>query len=290
MKKLIINADDLGADAGRNQGIFEAVRAGVVTSASILVNGPAFSPAVRNILERKFPTISLGVHVNLSEGKPISSGLRLLAGDDGSFRGKSATHELLRGIPVPELEEEIVREIRAQIFLFRDTGLHISHIDGHQHVHIFPAAWRAVVQAALEFNILWVRIPEEPVPAINGAKNKDVSDALRAEAKRFSDLARIARADMIGLPLRMTDSFRGLYGKGRLSAQELINLIEKLPEGTTELMVHPGQVAKPEAQSPYAAFSTADRKRELDALMHPSVSAALHNSGVTLTSFLEGYR
>ena len=69
MKRLIVNADDLGADEGRNAGILEAVRAGVVKSVSLLANGPATAEACKAIHDGKYEEVSIGVHLNLSEGK-----------------------------------------------------------------------------------------------------------------------------------------------------------------------------------------------------------------------------
>ena len=88
MKRLIINADDLGADEARNAGIFEGIQAGTVTSVSILPNGPALQDALNRIHSGSFRNVSWGVHLNLSEGKPVSTGISLLLGPDGMFQGK----------------------------------------------------------------------------------------------------------------------------------------------------------------------------------------------------------
>ena len=95
MKRLIINADDLGADVARNEGIFEAIRAGVVTSATILPNGPALDHALEGIRSGGFEEVSFGVHLNLTEGRPLAEGLSCLTGPDGNFLGKAAAHRLL---------------------------------------------------------------------------------------------------------------------------------------------------------------------------------------------------
>ena len=96
MKSLIINADDLGADEARNRGIFEAIEAGRVTSVSVLANGDGFEDAMERWRTLDKKEISLGIHINLSEGRPISQGLRLLTGKDGVFLGKWTTHDLLK--------------------------------------------------------------------------------------------------------------------------------------------------------------------------------------------------
>ncbi len=88
MRNLIINADDLGADEARNAGIFEAIQAGTVTSASILPNGPGLQDALNRIHFGSFRNVSWGVHLNLSEGKPVSTEISLLLGPNGAFWGK----------------------------------------------------------------------------------------------------------------------------------------------------------------------------------------------------------
>jgi len=148
MRKLIVNADDLGADEARNQGIFEAIGKGRATSASILANGPALPhalPVIRSLGEKK---ISWGFHLNLSEGTPRAPGLRLLTDEEGRFLGKTCAHSLLSRQGDPELEREVKREVEAQIEVLQKAGIPISHLDGHQHVHVFPAVIRAAIETA----------------------------------------------------------------------------------------------------------------------------------------------
>src|SRR5512143_2576734 len=131
MKQLIVNADDLGADEGRNAGIFEAILSGAVTSVSILPNGSALDQALENIGSLRSADVSFGLHVNLSEGRPICPGLRLLAGPDGFFLGKRRAHELLMRRDDSALKNEITRELRAQMDAVREWGIPIRHLDGH---------------------------------------------------------------------------------------------------------------------------------------------------------------
>ncbi|MCX5834362.1 MAG: ChbG/HpnK family deacetylase [Deltaproteobacteria bacterium] len=89
-RSLVINADDLGADEARNEGIFEAIDAGVVTSASLLANGPALEDALARMRALKNRKVSFGFHLNLSQGTPVSEGHRLLVGSDGNLAGNFA--------------------------------------------------------------------------------------------------------------------------------------------------------------------------------------------------------
>ena len=182
MRKLIVNADDLGADEARNAGIFEAIHAGTVTSASILPNGPALNDALRRIRFLSQRNVSFGIHLNLSEGKPLSSNLKWITGKDGCFLKKPHAHQLFMGLcdsdensdgysergskAVSALQGEIAQEVNAQIESLLKTGVRIDHLDGHQHIHLFPAVFPAVVDLVRRHGIPWMRIPEEPPPPV----------------------------------------------------------------------------------------------------------------------------
>ena len=284
MKWLIVNADDMGADEARNAGIIQAVEAGVVTSASLLPNGPALEHALGKIRSLHCDGISFGIHVNLSEGKPLTKGLRIIAGPDGNFLGKSSAQRLLLGRGNPELEKEIREEIFAQMRRIQDAGIPIDHIDGHQHVHVFPAVLSFVAEAAKVGGIQWMRVPEEPSGSCpTGAAAASVQD----EARFFSDCARAAWPVVSAAGIRVTDHFRGLRMKGQLPASGWAEFLDSLPPGITELMVHPGFAAAGAGSNPFCRFSTKDRERELEALTDGRFQSALGKSGVILTRFPE---
>ena len=282
-KRLIINADDLGADEGRNEGIFEAIEAGAVTSASILANGPALDHALRRILGLGSTRVSWGLHLNLSEGSPLSSGLRSLVGPHGDFLGKAAAHRLLMREGDRVLEEEVAEELDAQVKALQQAGIGLRHLDGHQHIHVFPAVARAAILTGRRHSIPWFRIPEEPDPPPWAGH---LPLELEEEARTFSRLARTARS-LLGPEggVRAADHYRGLYLKGRPSQAILRDMIRALPEGLTEFMVHPGRVPGSANTGPFSTFSTADREKELEVLLEPEFGDLL--AGVILTPFPE---
>ncbi|MEI7637011.1 MAG: ChbG/HpnK family deacetylase [Syntrophus sp. (in: bacteria)] len=301
MKYLIVNADDFGADVCRNQGIAEAVAVGVVTSVSVLVNGPAFDDALARLPAWQGRGVSVGLHVNLSEGYPVCKGLAVLPDEHGCFRGKSSTHKLLMQKGNQELEREIAREIEAQIGLLESKGIKIIHLDGHQHVHVFPMVIGAAIRAARRHGITWLRIPEEMATVAitsdnyscpnhlpdHGEANHDQTEILRREAYIFSRLAAAARPLLKGSDIRTTDHFRGLYLKGRLSFPRLEMLLNDLPVGITELMAHPGRAPAGPGQGPFSAFSNMNREEELDVLLDPRLLKTLKEKGVFLTPYPE---
>lgn len=284
MKQLIVNADDLGADEARNAGIFEGIREGSVTSVSILANGPALEDALPQIKSLKEKKISWGIHLNLSEGTPLMAGLCRLTGKDGFFPGKAPAHELLSRRGDPGLGKEVAQEMEAQIQALRNAGIRISHLDGHQHIHVFPGVVRAAVTLARQYRIPWIRIPEEPEPTPAGGT---VEGPLLRESRNFIGLAKAARAQLEGTGIRTTDHFRGLYLKGRVSLSTLIDSLENLPKGLTELMVHPGRVPPAPISNPFSQFSTLDREKELESLLGIGFRKALAERGIDLVPFPE---
>jgi len=284
MRQLIVNADDLGADEARNAGIFEAIREGSVTSVSILANGPALEDGLRGITFLGNKKISFGIHLNLSEGIPLVSGLRQLTGPEGCFLGKARTHELLSEPRDRDLEGEIQQELDAQVRVLEKAGIPISHLDGHQHVHLFPAAVRAAVNLARGHRIPWIRLPQEPDP---DPENARIGFPLLQEGRNFSGMAKATRVHLNETGIRTTDHFRGLYLKGRFSLSALIDSLENLPEGLTELMVHPGRVPPTPTSNPFSQFSTLDREKELEFLLGIKFRMALAERGIDLVPFPE---
>ena len=284
MKKLIINADDLGVDEARNRGIFEAIEAGRVTSVSILVNGDGFEDAMERWENLGKTDISLGIHVNLSEGKPISRDLRILTGQDGFFRGKQPTHSLLKQPSGIELEREIQKEINAQIHILKKFKIPITHLDGHQHIHIAPAVLPIAVSEASKNKIQWIRIPDEPHPS---SLTIMTQPDLQEEAVIFSKLGMAARSFVMWSEIESCDHFRGLYLKGKLDIPLLDELFKNLPIGLTEMMVHPGRVADTVSTGVFSAFSTQEREKELTALLDPAFSSLLQKYGISLIPFPE---
>lgn len=284
MKSLIINADDLGADEARNRGIFEAIEAGRVTSVSVLANGDGFEDAMERWRTLDKKEISLGIHINLSEGRPISQGLRLLTGKDGVFLGKWTTHDLLKQPLNAELAHEIQREIKAQIVRLRSFKTPITHLDGHQHIHVMPVVLPIAVAEASDQKINWIRIPDEPNPSI---LNLMAQPGSQDEMDMFCNLGAAARSFIMLSEIESCDHFRGLYLKGKLDATILEGFLRDLPMGLTEWMVHPGRVADTTRTGPFTAFSTGERELELTTLLDPIFPTLLEKYGISLTPFPE---
>ncbi len=158
--KIIINADDYGWDEDANQGILTLVRAGALSSLSIMAN-MADDYALKNMAIHT-NTVSTGIHVTLNEGKPVSNPIQIrsLLDKNGCFFSSS---ELLRKFSCGYVKPyHIELEIRNQIGRLRDFGIDISHADSHQHLHQYPFLGKIILSVLQKEGIKKVRrcLPE----------------------------------------------------------------------------------------------------------------------------------
>jgi len=267
-RRLIVNADDLGLHPGINAGVLHAFREGIVTSASLCANGEAFVDAVERL--RDAPQLDLGLHLTLvGSERPIRSDLPTLAP-----RGRlpHTFGQLFRGLALGRVRrQEIEAEMVAQVERAREAGLSISHLDSHQHVHLHPALLGITIGVAQRFGIGAVRAARRVVP-VRGMK-----------AALIGMLSWPGSARVRGAGLKTPDSFIGADDSGRLDTARLERLIDTLPEGTSELLCHPGSDAdRIAAAYPDWGFRWDDETRALTA---PHIRERLRQAGVTLTSY-----
>jgi predicted glycoside hydrolase/deacetylase ChbG (UPF0249 family) len=270
MKWLIVNADDFGWSAKRNAGIMEAHRRGIVSSASILVYAPGYREAVK--MAKLMPELDVGLHLNLSDGEPLVLGHKTLVGDDGRFFGKQeARRRAAERLFDPD---EVAAETEAQVAALQEAGLKVTHVDGHQHLHVYGTLADPISRVAAKRGIRCFRAPDDKLvpPGFDDAARLAQVEEYRQAAYRSIPV--YARARM-----RSTENFGGVALSGRLDADSLVAALRGLPEGLTELMVHPG---KADAES---GFDGPDRERELAALTDPRLRPLLKELGVQLTHF-----
>jgi chitin disaccharide deacetylase len=244
LKNLIVNADDLGWTEGVNRGIAEAHRQGLVTSTSLLANGPAFASALE--IARANPELGVGVHLNLSDGRPTAAPEKVsgLVNSSGNLEG-GPENLLLRVASRSLSVEEVEQEWDAQISKVRDSGIEPSHLDGHKHVQMLPGLFEVALRLAKKHGIRAIRVSHEESKlrsalASAGDQRTGVVWKQGVQARGLKLLARDARemADHAGLVT--ADYFCGIAQTGVLTREGVEQLLSILPEGTTELMCHPG--------------------------------------------------
>jgi hopanoid biosynthesis associated protein HpnK len=272
--KLLVHADDFGLSARVNEGISLAHRGGILTSTSLLANGGAFADAVR--IGREVPTLDVGVHLTLVEDAPVLDAERVptLVDETGKFY-RHATVLAKRWLMGKVSVSEVRAELQAQIEKVLDSGLRVTHLDGHQHAHMLPDLLAATGELASRYGIRWIRFPGE---------------RLRAYMLRPSEFGRIAQLLALNLlcllgrrvDARSTDHFAGFFFGGRLDKHNLLTLIDRLPStGSCELMCHPGTA---DPSSSYAHWNYRWGE-ELAALIDKDVARALAKRGVQLVSY-----
>ena len=161
MTKVIFNADDFGISPGVNQAIFKTHTQGILNSTSLMVNGQFADEAVA--LARQMPNLSVGLHINLTNEQPAANpaDIPLLVGTDGKFKNGFVKLLILSFLHPKRLREQAYTEIKAQIEKYQATGLALSHLDGHRHVQMIPAVFKAVKQLQSEYNVPRVRVMNE---------------------------------------------------------------------------------------------------------------------------------
>ncbi len=287
MRNLIVNADDLGWTEGVNRGIAEAHRNGIVTSASLLANGAAFASGVE--MARTTPGLGVGVHLNLSDGEPVTEQelVTTLLNDKGELEGRPESLLLKlarRSVSVKEIEQEW----DAQIQKVRDSGVEPTHLDGHRHVQMLPGLFEIALRLAKKHGIAAVRISHEEsslrAALSAGAKQKGtVVMKQGVQARGLKLLAPDAREQAERAGIAAADYFCGIAQTGELTKEGVLRLLEVLPEGTTELMCHPGYMDDDLAKS--ATRLQASRQTELAILTDTQVRNLVASQGIRLIDY-----
>jgi predicted glycoside hydrolase/deacetylase ChbG (UPF0249 family) len=244
VKNLIVNADDLGWTDGVNRGIVEAFRHGIVTSTSLLANGAAFAAGVE--AARSTPGLGVGVHLNLSDGPPVANPQTVasLVNRDGEFA--SGPESLLlrrarRGLVLAEVENEW----DAQIQKIRNAGITPTHLDGHKHVHMLPGLFEIALKLAKRHDVGAIRVSLEASSlraALSSGSKQNAGVVMKqgVQARGLKLLARDAHVQARHAGISTADYFCGIAQTGELTREGVAQFVKSLPDGTTELMCHPG--------------------------------------------------
>lgn len=238
MTRLIVNADDFGLTPGVNRAIVELHQAGVLTSATLMANASATEEAIR--LAGANPGLGVGCHVVLVDGRPVLPAEQvpsLIDRETGCFVPKLTTflRRLFTGrIRAAEMEAEAA----AQMARLRDRGVPLTHIDSHKHTHMFPPVLRPVLRAARAAGIGAVRNPFEPEWAVKATPRAGVVRTAEVMAlRRFGPYFRRVLSEE---GFVTTGGTIAVAATGVVNADTVRALLRRVPEGTWELVTHPG--------------------------------------------------
>ncbi len=287
MKNLIVNADDLGWTDGVNRGILEAFHHGIVTSTSLLANGAAFAGGVE--AARSAPGLGMGVHLNLSDGPPVAERetITSLLNDDGEFADGPESlllRRVRRGLTLAEVETEW----DAQIQKVRDAGIVPTHLDGHKHVHMLPGLFEIALKLAKRHGIGAIRVSLEASSlraALSSGSKHHAGVVMKqgVQARGLKFLARDAREQAERAGISTADFFCGIAQTGELTREGVEQFVKSLPDGTTELMCHPGYADAALKKTPTRLQDS--RETELKILTDTGIRNLVASLGIRLIDY-----
>lgn len=267
-RRLIVNADDFGRSSASNRAVIRAHQEGILTTASLLVNGGAFEEAVE--LAQQNPRLGVGLHLCLlrgcSELKPTE--IPGLVNEHYRF----SNHPVRTGLRYffrLDLRSQLRQEIMAQLDKFRRTKLPLDHLDGHLNIHLHPTVCGLITRHARDWSITGFRLTNDPL-GLNLRLASGRWCYRLSQALIFASLSRRVRPLLHELRIRHTQRVFGLLQNGRVTEDFVARLLPRLPAGDSELYSHPS-MDKAEA--------------ELAALVSPRIKAQVQELGIKLVRY-----
>ncbi|MBB2170085.1 hopanoid biosynthesis-associated protein HpnK [Gluconacetobacter aggeris] len=277
MKRVIISADDFGLSEEANEAIEIAHRDGLLSTASLMVAGPAAQDAIARA--RRLPGLHVGLHLVVIEGPAVlpPSEIPLLVNAEGQF----PSDQLGLGIRYffrPDIRLQLAVEIEAQFAAFARTGLRLDHANAHKHMHLHPTVGKYLIESGLRHGLQAVRVPlEPPEPLIAAGTYNDSMGS--AALRRWTNVLR-HQARKAGL--RTNDWCFGIAWSGHMTADRVAALAAHLPEGLSEIYFHPATAKNTLLEH---LMPTYDHQGELTALCSPGFRAGLAHCHAIPTSW-----
>jgi hopanoid biosynthesis associated protein HpnK len=285
LRRLIVNADDFGFTAGVNRAIVEAHSRGVVTSSTLMANGPAFAEAAQ--LAKTLPKLSVGCHVVLTDGEPVLGVAQLPSLTRGThFRDGMVTFAA-RAIAGRMDADEITAEAAAQIRKIQAAGIDVSHLDTHKHTHLFPEILRPLLRAAADCGVRAVRNPFGPRLPLRSERllARPGLWTRYAEVRILGGFAGKFREAVDREGFTTPDGTLGIVVTGALDETLFDAIARSIPEGTWEFVCHPGY-NDADLQAGKTRLRTS-RETELRVLTLPAAREVLAQQGIELISYRE---
>jgi hopanoid biosynthesis associated protein HpnK len=288
MRRLIINADDFGLTGGVNRAIVEAHEGGVVTSATLMANGQAFDDAIA--LAQCRPRLGVGCHLVLVDGAPLldPTAVRSLLDRGGSAGNPHFREGITRFGTLALLgrlrENEIEAEATAQIRKLQAAGVKVTHLDSHKHTHTFPRVLRPLLRAAASCGVRAIRNPFERIQGSQLAASPSLWRRW-AEVGVLRGLARQFREAVQQAGIATPDGTLAIVATGSLNERLFRLMVEHLPDGTWELVCHPGY-NDADLREVHTRLRQS-REQELQILTSPATRELLAANGIEIVSFRE---
>lgn len=277
-KKILVNADDFGRHILINRAVAAAAERGILLSATLMPGGAAFDDAVE--IARTHPALGVGIHLTLVNGNPVSAAedIPTLVDETGHFYDNHGIF-VKRYFAGRVSKEDIRRELFAQVRKMKKTGLALTHIDSHQHMHMLPGVIDIALDAAEAIGLSATRISKSPL--FTGFSGNPAQLIGRAGLWTLSSLAK-QRAK--ARHFRTPDHFAGIVAGEAVTATHLLNIIGHLQSGTTEIMMHPGTDNKILAKE---TGWDHDFEAEFAAMTSGEIAEMLEKAGIEIVNYNE---
>jgi chitin disaccharide deacetylase len=264
MKQLVVTADDFGLAPEVNEAVETAHQRGILTAASLMVAGAAAQDAIARA--RRLPRLRVGLHIVLVEGAPVLPAERVpdLVDAAGHFRTDMAR----LGLAIAtrrSVRLQVRAEIEAQFEAFRTSGLALDHVNAHKHFHLHPMIAADIIAIGTRYGMRGLRVPREPTSVLSVIEPQAARVTARVTAPWAALLARRARRAGLHTP----DAVFGLAWSGAMTRARLVGLLQHLPEGRSEIYLHPATADDFAGHAPGYRYA-----EELAALIAPDVIAA----------------
>ena len=278
MKQLIVTADDFGAAIQVNDAVERAHKEGILTATSLMVSGAAATDAIRRA--KAMPRLRVGLHLVLVEGRPMLPPAVVpdLVDADGFFR----TDMVRAGAAMfflPRVRRQLAGEIEAQFEAFAATGLELDHVNAHKHFHLHPTIAALTVRIGRAFGLKAMRVPCEPADVLRqiepGTRGSFVVELWARRLRRRLKAAGIFSPDWVF----------GLAWSGAMTTARLAGLLAHLPEGTSEIYLHPATGPDFEGAAPGYLY-----EQELAALMSKQAIDLTNKNQIRLGPFADFLR
>ena len=235
--RLIINADDFGRSREINRAVIRAHRDGVLTSASLMIAGEAASDAID--LARGYPSLAIGLHLVVVDGPAVLPGKEIphLVNERGQFPN-SPVRLGLRYMFTRAARRELAAEVEAQFNAFAASGLPLSHVDGHQHMHMHPVVFDLLLPLARRFGARGIRVVRDDLSA---ALHHDRSHAMGKVLATlvFGLLRRRCRRRLGGSGMASAGRTYGFLQSGNMSEAYVLSLLPQIKNQLSEIYFHP---------------------------------------------------
>jgi hypothetical protein len=283
--RLIVSADDLGMAPPITNAIIDCHLGGIVTSTNLMANMPGAAHAARRVGET--PRLDVGLHLNLTEGAPVSAPERIakLLGPNGEFLPKEL--QMQRFASDERMVDQVARELEAQICRALELGVRPTHCNSHHGIQRAAVVHRALLDVLPRFGMVRTRTQLAPHWAARRAglwaRTACISRNLREAGETFGywrARGMLRRAGILTPDRKISPAM--LHPRSADPRQQLLVCLANLPRGTSELVLHPGYLA-PEVQG--ASGFAAVRVRDTAMARDPEVIGVIERSGIQLISY-----